>query len=219
MNALVKSIQNLTIGNIVLKPYNLPYPVKWQNSLFHNTPVVCAEPMRKKKRLDPTILKERAEKKIRRIERDIRKLEKVAKKYKPISELEVPRKLYRDSDFKRSEAVLTETEMIERIQLKHEWAVYKRKEHVAEMNVLQRIVNAQENALDALQEASPELYEEALQADPSFIPFKMKGPVETPPIENYNYPDGDYIDITKEYQPIIPADPKKQKKLGLLKKN
>lgn len=66
------------------------------------------------------------------------------------------------SDLLRSEAILTENEMIERIQLKHEWAVLKRKEHVAEMYALQRIVNAQEQALDALQETSPELYEEAL---------------------------------------------------------
>lgn len=55
-----------------------------------------AEPLKKKKRIDPTILKERAEKRIRRMQRDIRRLEKVAKKYKPISELEVPRKIYRD---------------------------------------------------------------------------------------------------------------------------
>lgn len=46
----------------------------------------------------------------------------------------------------------------------------------------------------------------------------MKGPVETPPIENYDYPDGEYKDVTKEYMPIIPTDVNKQRKLGLLKK-
>lgn len=46
----------------------------------------------------------------------------------------------------------------------------------------------------------------------------MTGPTETPPIQNHDYPDGDYKDITKEYLPIIPTDPKKQRKLGLLKK-
>lgn len=63
--------------------------------------------------------------------------------------------------------------MIERIQLKHEWAIYKRREHVAEICALQRIVNAQENALDALQEASPELYEEALQVKFSFLFYQF----------------------------------------------
>lgn len=42
------------------------------------------------------MLRERAEKKIRRINRDIKRLEKVAKQFKPISELEVPKKALRD---------------------------------------------------------------------------------------------------------------------------
>ncbi|KAG8170510.1 hypothetical protein JTE90_008218, partial [Oedothorax gibbosus] len=115
----------------------------------------------------------------------------------------------------RPPAILSESELMERAVLRREWAVYKRKQHLSEMCALRRIVTAQENALDALQETSPELYEEALACDPYLIPLKLRGPVETPPIENYNYPDGDYIDVTKVYQPIVPTDPVKQRQLGL----
>ncbi|XP_042905184.1 large ribosomal subunit protein mL40 isoform X2 [Parasteatoda tepidariorum] len=183
------------------------------NSYFHG-----AEPLRKKKRIDPQVLRERAEKKVKRIQRDIRRLEKVARKFKPISELEIPKKAIRDSERMRPLPVLSEEEIHERMELKQLWAVYKRKEHVAEMSAIQRIIDAQEKALDALQEASPSLYEAAIQPNPSFIPFKMLGPVETPPINKFDYPDGNYTDITKVYEPILPTDPKKLRQLGLHKK-
>ncbi|XP_055932511.1 39S ribosomal protein L40, mitochondrial-like isoform X2 [Argiope bruennichi] len=185
---------------------------------FNFTPILCAEPLRKKKRIDPQILRERAEKKIRRLQRDIRRLEKVSRQFKPISELEVPRKAIRDNERHRPPAILTEAELKERAELKYLWAVYKRKQHLAEMAAIQRVSAAQERALDALQEVSQQLYEEALQPDPALIPFKMTGPVETPPIDDYDYPDGEFIDVTKVYQPIVPSDPQKQKKLGLHKK-
>ncbi|KFM77867.1 39S ribosomal protein L40, mitochondrial, partial [Stegodyphus mimosarum] len=86
------------------------------------------------------------------------------------------------------------------------------------MKAIQRITDAQERALDALKEASPELYEQAVQPDPMLIPFTMMGPVETPPIEGFDYPDGEYINVTKEYVPIVPLDVNKQRKLGIKKK-
>lgn len=46
--------------------------------------------MKKKKKLDPAIIKAREEKKRKRLEKQIRKLEKGAKQLKPIEECEVP---------------------------------------------------------------------------------------------------------------------------------
>lgn len=37
------------------------------------------------------------------------------------------------------------------------------------------------------------------QPDPQLIPFTAKGPVETPVIENYDSPDGEYLDISKKW--------------------
>lgn len=58
--------------------------------MFHSTPVLCAEPMKKKKKMDPAILKAREERRKRKIEKQIRKLEKNAQQLKPIDEMEIP---------------------------------------------------------------------------------------------------------------------------------
>lgn len=61
--------------------------------LFRSTPVLCAEPLKKKKKLDPQIVKQREERKRKRLEKQIRRLEKNARQLKPIEELEVPMEL------------------------------------------------------------------------------------------------------------------------------
>lgn len=57
--------------------------------MFRNTPVLCAEPLKKKKKLDPAIIKAREERRKKKIEKQIRRLEKNAKQLKPIDECEV----------------------------------------------------------------------------------------------------------------------------------
>lgn len=49
--------------------------------------------MKKKKRLDPAIIRAREERRKKKIEKQIRRLEKVARQLKPIPEVEVPLKL------------------------------------------------------------------------------------------------------------------------------
>jgi len=49
-----------------------------------------AEPLKKKKRIDPAIIKQREERKKKRLEKQIRRLERHARQLKPIEELEVP---------------------------------------------------------------------------------------------------------------------------------
>jgi hypothetical protein len=46
--------------------------------------------LKKKKRLDPAIFKQREERKKKRLEKQIRRLERHARQLKPIDELEVP---------------------------------------------------------------------------------------------------------------------------------
>jgi len=65
---------------------------------FNTTPAVLiqttlplnAEPLKKKKKLDPQILKQRDERRRKKLEKQIRRLEKNARQLKPIDELEVP---------------------------------------------------------------------------------------------------------------------------------
>lgn len=37
------------------------------------------------------------------------------------------------------------------------------------------------------------------QFDDSYLPYDVIGPVHTPPIENYDTPDGEYIETTIKY--------------------
>lgn len=36
--------------------------------------------------------------------------------------------------------------------------------------------------------------------DLGHLPHTMKGPLKTPPIENYDRPDGEYINITQKFE-------------------
>lgn len=57
------------------------------------TPVLLAEPLKKKKKLDPAIIRQRDERKRKKLEKQIRRLEKNSRQLKPIDELEVPLEL------------------------------------------------------------------------------------------------------------------------------
>lgn len=57
------------------------------------TPILLAEPLKKKKKLDPAIIRQRDERKRKKLEKQIRRLEKNSRQLKPIDELEVPLEL------------------------------------------------------------------------------------------------------------------------------
>lgn len=57
---------------------------------LHMTQVLCAEPTKKKKRIDPQVIKAREDRRRRKLEKQIRKMEKNARQLKPIDENELP---------------------------------------------------------------------------------------------------------------------------------
>lgn len=65
--------------------------------------------------------------------------------------------------------------------------------------MIDRILSSQQKALDELRKESEELYLEAVQLDHEIFPFTASGPKITPPIKNYESPDGEYIDISKKW--------------------
>ncbi|XP_023242876.1 39S ribosomal protein L40, mitochondrial-like [Centruroides sculpturatus] len=162
------------------------------------------EPLKKKKRVDPAILRKREERKRKKIEKGIRRLEKTAKKLKPLDECEIPKNIVMELD-KRTRKVekLTEKEEQERANIMKEWHKYKKEQFENELNMLDRIMMAQENALLELKNESEDLYQAALQLDTQFIPFMVKGPTATPPNANYEPPNGVYVDTTKRYDKRI----------------
>ena len=65
---------------------------------------------------------------------------------------------------------------------------------------IDRVVQAQTKALDELRLESEDLYQAAVQPDTTLLPFKAKMVVHTPPIKNYESPDGEYVDISKKWE-------------------
>lgn len=90
----------------------------------------------------------------------------------------------------------------QRALLLKRWALYKKQEHEAERDAIRAMLEAQQEALQELKLESPELYEEAIKRDPSLFPFEKEGPHHTPPISNYQAPEGRYNDITKVYAQV-----------------
>ncbi|EDW42616.1 39S ribosomal protein L40, mitochondrial [Drosophila sechellia] len=168
---------------------------------LHTTPVLCAEPLKKKKKLDPQIVKQREDRKKKKIEKQIRRLEKNARQLKPVDELEVPLELIDEKDKRQRKLVpLTSAQLEERALLKKQWAHYKHDERVADYQIIDRLVQAQNKALAELRRESEELYQAAIDIDPQLLPVAVKGPVATPPIKDYVSPDGDYLHQSMKWE-------------------
>lgn len=76
---------------------------------------------------------------------------------------------------------------------------WHQQQHKAEVEAIELALEAQREALEELKLESEELYQSALKPDPHLFPFTREGPSYTPPIPNYDAPDGKYNDITKVY--------------------
>ncbi|XP_046838065.1 39S ribosomal protein L40, mitochondrial isoform X1 [Vespa crabro] len=167
---------------------------------FGITNMLLAEPLKKKKRLDPAIIRQREERKKKKLEKSIRRLQKFAKRLKPISELEIPLFLKNEKEQrKRIFPPLSEEEEDKRVLLQKEWTRYKSKQHKNDIQIIEELILSQNRALKELKAESEELYNEAIQIDLTFLPYLKQGPCHTPPIQNYDSPDGEYIDMTIKY--------------------
>ncbi|XP_066150301.1 large ribosomal subunit protein mL40 [Euwallacea fornicatus] len=170
-----------------------------ENHFFRSTPCLMAEPLKKKKKLDPAIVRAREERKKKKVEKQIRRLEKNAKQLKPISECEVSITLL-DEKPQRQRNICHSADILEqRALLEKKWANFKRVQLLRDLQMIDRVTLHQQRALDELKKESEELYNEAIQMDFHMIPFTSVGPVETPPIENYDVPDGEYLDVSKKW--------------------
>ncbi|XP_075825444.1 large ribosomal subunit protein mL40 [Microtus pennsylvanicus] len=156
-----------------------------------------AEPLRKKKKVDPK--KDQAAKD--RLKRRIRKLEKATQELIPIEDFITPVR-FLDKSRQRLQEEHSSEESEQRALLLKRWALYKKQEHEAERDAIRAMLEAQQEALRELKLESPELYAEAVKRDYSLFPFEKEGPHHTPPISNYQAPEGRYNDITKVYTQI-----------------
>ncbi|KAM8818106.1 large ribosomal subunit protein mL40 [Rhynchonycteris naso] len=156
-----------------------------------------AEPLRKKKKVDPR--KDQAVKD--RLKKRIRRLEKASQELIPIEDFITPVR-YMDKVRQRPQVQLSFEESERRALLLKKWSLYKQREHEMEREAIKSMLEAQQEALQELQLTSEELHVEAIKRDPSLFPFEREGPHYTPPVSNYQPPEGRYHDITKVYAQV-----------------
>ncbi|XP_077261078.1 mitochondrial ribosomal protein L40 [Temnothorax americanus] len=167
---------------------------------FRVSSALLGEPLKKKKRLDPAIIRAREERKKRKLEKQIRRLQKQSKQLKPVDELEVPLKLIDERQQRlRKLPPISEEEAESRVLLQKDWNRYKTQQHLVTVRAIDSIFYSQQKALDELRAESEDLYQEAIQMDLGLLPYTAKGPLKTPAIENYDSPDGEYINTTRKF--------------------
>uniref|UniRef100_A0A5K3F1X8 Large ribosomal subunit protein mL40 n=1 Tax=Mesocestoides corti TaxID=53468 RepID=A0A5K3F1X8_MESCO len=165
-----------------------------------------AEPMKRKKRVDPQQEQNRIRRKTRRIEKEIKRLTKQGKKLKPVEEIEGDRQLMKEEhERRRPPQEISSTEADNRVLLLKEWARFQSRVARAEEQKLSTVIAAQQRALRALALLSPHhLYAAAIKPTASeALHLHTSGPYATPPPRiagQYEAPDGEIIDKTPTFE-------------------
>ncbi|XP_046441189.1 39S ribosomal protein L40, mitochondrial-like [Daphnia pulex] len=193
MNKILRIRESLVLSSRMICT-NIYFPTFLQVS----TPLL-AEPMKKKKKMDPQILKAREERKKKRIEKSIKKLEKNVKQLKPIEEIDLSISLQKEKWTRERAETVPEPLLRQRQNILKAWCTYKYQQHLQEMKMVDRIGTSQSRALEQLREISENLYIGAIQTDSTLLPFTAVGPSSTPPLNNYEV-DGEYIDETPKWK-------------------
>ncbi|CAJ0597912.1 unnamed protein product [Cylicocyclus nassatus] len=165
-----------------------------------STPVQCSVFMKRQKKIDPEIAKQREIRKRKRLEKEIRQMQKHSKKPKHVDELTLDVKSAKNIDERRRERVeLTEEQIDARAVSLKEYARSRNELQRKDDNWVRSALKAQRKALLELKKLDPELYEKAVAPASTSLPLVIQGPGLTPPIEDYQSPDGDYIDTTRSW--------------------
>ncbi|XP_034833839.1 large ribosomal subunit protein mL40 [Maniola hyperantus] len=197
---ILRQFSRLTISSASKVPLNTRHISSSAVVQFRITDQLCAEPLKKKKKVDPAIIKAREDRRRKKLEKQIRKLQKNARQLKPIEEVEPPLHLMDQMGKRKRPAITLSAEETEaRALLQKDWTRYKKQEYMANVAQIDRIMSAQRRALDMLYEESEELYNEAIMPDLQLVPSSFIGTFATPPIKNYDSPDGEYIDVSKKW--------------------
>ncbi|VDM53416.1 unnamed protein product [Angiostrongylus costaricensis] len=165
-----------------------------------STPVLRSVFMKKQKKVDPEVSVLREARKRRRLEKEIRQMLKHSKKPKPVDELLLDVKSAKNINERyREPVVLTEEQIDER--------AIALKDYTRSRNTLQRLddkwvrdaLKAQRKALNELKLIDPVLYQKAVEPIDGPLNIVLHGPGLTPPVVDYQSPDGDYIDTTRTW--------------------
>lgn len=180
-------------------------------------------PTKKKRKMDPMVLRQRQERRKKRLTKALRKMDKRPRIPKPILELEVDPAVFGGEMFyKRKRAPLSdilspqevENKTEESALLAKEWCRFAGRRHMSEICQIDAVIISRRKALEELRKESNELYIEAIKPDVTFhdqqgqLLYQAVGPTATPPIRasttedssEDHLVDGHYEDATKKYQ-------------------
>ncbi|KAJ7309676.1 hypothetical protein JRQ81_007735 [Phrynocephalus forsythii] len=121
------------------------------------------------------------------------------KKVDPRMELAARERLKKKIRRVRPVAPLSPEESERRALLMKRWSVYRQEQHKAETEAIRSLVEAQAQALEELRLESEELYQAAIQRDDHLFPFERQEPLYSPPLSNYEAPEGKCADVTPVY--------------------
>lgn len=178
---------------------------------------LCKVNQRRGKNVDPAVEKRRDEKKKKKYEKALRKMGKHDRILRPIDEIQSVSPEDTSGILRPAEPLSPQTQETRDLLFK-DWSRYCKVRHLKEIARIDQIIHSQKKALDQLLKISPELYVKAIQFDPDLIPLdSFKGPVVSPPIADY-IQDGNYRDVTKNYEIKYP-DMKKHLEMLVRKKH
>ena len=168
---------------------------------IHPTQCLYKEPLKKKRKQDPAQLRAKEERKKRKIEKEIKRLQRFTQTLKPIEEMQLPLQVQDQRELReRPQPVISPEEEERRVLLLKKWSVYRRNQYMADLQMLDRVQYSQQLALDKLREESEELYQAAISVDEALIPIIIKGPTLTPPVKDYESPDGEYTNSSFKWE-------------------
>lgn len=182
-------------------------PSSWKTKEEHartisTTCPLWAEPPRKKRRIDPALLRVRTEKKIARVEREVARIEREPRQLIPILEYQYISKEISDLEArpgrKLEDVGISKGSVRAALRL---WNFHKNEQSYMETISLRKVVKAQERALETLKQLDEDLYHNTVNVDEiTLIPYiSSHMRKETAPNPNYSPPDGFVKDITKEW--------------------
>lgn len=170
------------------------------SAALQTSAVLRAEPLKKKRRLDPAVLKMRVERKVKKIEKSIRQLEMADKVLKPLLEQTVPPHVHRELALRTRPAGELAPAQARLDRLLPAWTAYRKEVDRQQQRSVRQVLRAQQRALLELRAESEPLYRRAIAVDAALLPFDDELVLtESGPSASYRPPDGLRTDVTKQW--------------------
>jgi len=168
---------------------------------FRLDPLLFSEPLKKKRRIDPMVLKKREDRIRGKIQAALDRLLRFAQQLKPVDEWEVPSRLVKEKEARtRCLEPLSFEESERRARLKLDYNDYTAQLAAEDRRQIEKVKKSQQRALAELRAESEELYAKAIEVDFGLLPLSSPVLTTTPPIAGYEAPDGEHADATKTFE-------------------